>query len=112
MDARLPANLEISAMIRAVEGAGGFATVIKKGDPTAGIILVLACEKGMETTLYERVPDFEMGRKWLATRRQEPEKPFEFNHYVDRRMKQDSDCWVIELDIANATRFIPGMIND
>ena len=99
-------------MIRAVEAAGGFATVIKKGDPTAGIILVLTRENDKETTLYERVPDFELGRKWLPTTRQDPEKPFEFNDYIDRRMARDSDCWVIELDIANATRFIPGMVND
>lgn len=99
-------------MIRAVEAAGGFATVIKKGDPTAGIILVLTRENDTETTLYERVPDFELGRKWLATTRQDPEKPFEFNDYIDQRMARDSDCWVIELDIANATRFIPGMVNN
>lgn len=111
MDARLPAHLEVSAMIRAVEAAGGFAMVIKKGDATAGIILVIACEKGMDTRLYERVPDLDLGRKWLETKRQNPEKPFEFKDYIDRRIDRDSDCWVIELDIANATRFIPGMMN-
>lgn len=109
MDARLPAHLEVSAMIRAVEAAGGFATVLKKGEKEAGTILVITCEKGRDSVLYERMPDMDLGRKWAEVKRQNPENPFDFNDYVERRGQQDADCWVVELDVANGQQFIVGM---
>ena len=38
LDARLPAHLEVSGLLRAVEGAGGFAMVLHKGEREAGTI--------------------------------------------------------------------------
>ena len=105
-EARLPAHLEVGAMIRAVEAAGGFATIVKKGEKDAGTILVVTCEKGRDCALFERMPDLEGGRKWVESKRQDPEKPLEFNAYVDRRGSQDRDCWIVELDVANAQQFI------
>ncbi len=105
-DDRLPAHLEVAAMIRAVEAAGGFATVVKRGERTAGTILVCTCEKGCDSVLYERMPTIDAGREWVETKRQYPEKPFEFNEYLQSRGRQDDDCWIVELDVANAKRFI------
>ena len=34
-DARIPAHLEVSGLIRSVQAAGGFATVLAKGEKTA-----------------------------------------------------------------------------
>jgi len=96
-------------MIRVVEAAGGFATIIKKGERETGAILVVTCEKGRNSTLYERMPDIDVGRKWTATRRQDPENLLDFNDYIERRRRQDPDCWIVELDVANAPQFIPGM---
>jgi len=109
MDVRLPAHLEVSAMIRAVDAAGGFATVLKKGEREAGTILVILCEKGAGSVLYERMPDMDLGRKWTEVRRQDSQNPFDFNDYVDRRKIQDADCWVVELDVANGQQFVAGM---
>lgn len=106
MDGRLPAHLEISAMIRAVEAAGGFATVLKKGERDAGTILVVCCENGQDSTLYERMPDLDGGRKWVVAKRADAEKSFEFNQYLEKRGRQDGDCWIVELDVANAQQFI------
>jgi len=109
MEGRLPAHLEVSAMMRAVEVAGGFATIVKKGERDAGTLLVIACEKGRGSVLYERMPDLDGGRKWVISKRDDPDKPLEFNEYIEKRGRQDSDCWVVELDIANAAQFIvPG----
>lgn len=95
-------------MIRAVQASGGFATVLQSGDRDSGVILVVTCEKGRDSVLYERVPDLETGRRWVITRRSESEELSEFNDFLQLRRKSDPDCWVIELDIANAARFVPG----
>ena len=52
MDARLPAHVEVSGLIRAVESAGGFAMVLQKGERDAGTILVLTTQNGRNTRLW------------------------------------------------------------
>lgn len=106
MDSRLPAHLEVSGLIRAVETAGGFATVIAKGERDAGTILVVCCSRGAAAAAYERMPQADGSRRWSLSRRQDNENPKEFWDYCHRRGEQDPDLWVVELDIAQGERFI------
>ena len=106
MDARLPAHLEVAALIRAVQAVGGFATVIAKGERDAGTLLVVCCESGANGAAYERMPQPDGSRAWTLSRRQEIDNPKEFWDYCDRRRRQDDDLWVVELDVPNGERFI------
>jgi len=109
VDARLPAHIEVSGLIRAVESAGGFAMVLQKGERDAGTILVLTTQNGRNTRLWERMPQLDGSRKFSCTREQDDENPREIDEYVVKRRLSDPDCWVIELDIENAERFVaPG----
>jgi hypothetical protein len=105
-DARLPAHVEAGGLIRAVQAEGGFGMVISKGERDAGTLLVICCENGTNARLYERMPQLDGSRKWTLSKSQDPEKPHEFSEYCDRRKRQDPDIWIVELDIANAERFI------
>ena len=106
MDARLPAHVEVSGLIRAVESAGGFAMVLQKGERDAGTILVLTTQNGRNTRLWERMPQLDGSRKFSCTREQGDKNPREIDEYVGKRRRSDPDCWVIELDIENAERFV------
>jgi hypothetical protein len=106
VDSRLPAHIEISGLIRAVEAEGGFGMVIAKGERDAGTILVLCCENGTNSRAYERMPQLDGTRKWTLSKTQDPENPHEFSEYYTKRKRQDPDLWVVELDIADAERFI------
>jgi hypothetical protein len=106
MQARLPAHLEVTGLLRAVEAAGGFATVIAKGERDAGTLLVTCCENGKNYRAYERMPRPDGTREWTLTKAQDLENPAEFSEYLDRRKRQDSDLWIVELDIPDAERFI------
>ena len=106
MDVRLPAHLEVSALIRQVEDAGGFATVIRKGEREAGTILVVLTENGRNSRAYERMPQLDGTRAWHCGVNQDAENPTEFNEYLERRAGQDPDLWILELDIADGERFI------
>jgi len=106
VDARLPAHVEVSGLIRAVESAGGFAMVLQKGERDAGTILVLTTQNGRNTRLWERMPQLDGSRKFSCTREQDDENPREIDEYVGKRRRSDPDCWVIELDIENAERFV------
>ncbi len=106
MTARLPAHLEVAGLLRAVEAAGGFATVIAKGERDAGTLLVTCCENGRNCRAYERMPRPDGTRGWTLAKAEDAENPQEFGQYLDRRRRQDSDLWIVELDIPEAERFI------
>lgn len=106
MDARLPAHLEVSGLIRAVQSEGGFAMVIAKGERDAGTLMVLCCENGTNLRAYERMPQRDGTRAWELSKAQDPDNPREFTEFCDRRRQQDPDLWIVELDIANGERFI------
>ncbi len=106
MDQRLPAHLEVSALLRAVDAAGGFAAVLAKGEREAGTILVVCCENGASCELYERMPTPQGSREWTKTASQDNDNKEKFTEYLDRRHKQDPDLWIVELDIPQAERFI------
>ena len=105
-DSRIPAHLEVKGLIRAVEAAGGFATVIATGERDAGTLLVVCCAEGRAAAAYERMPQADGRRAWTLSRSQDTENPQEFWDYCDRRGRQDDDLWIVELDIPDAERFI------
>ncbi len=111
MSERLPAHLEITGLVRMVGAAGGFASVLRKGEREAGTILVVLTEKGANARVFERMPSLEGGREWTLARRENPENKQELNEYLARRAAQDDDLWIIELDIADGERFI-GLTNE
>ena len=110
MDARLPAQTEVSGMLRAVNAAGGFATVLQRGDKDSGAILILTTQSGKNARLWERMPQLDGARVFTCTKEQCSDNIREFDEYVARRQRSDPDCWVIELDVQNAERFIAGVV--
>ncbi|RYG33182.1 MAG: DUF1491 family protein [Burkholderiales bacterium] len=106
MDARLPAHLEVSGLIRSVQAEGGFATVLSKGDRDAGTILVVVTQNGLHSTAYERMPQLDGTRAWTSRISEDTENKEKFSEFLERRKNQDPDLWIIELDIAHGERFI------
>lgn len=93
-------------MLRQVEVEGGFGAVLKRGEREAGTILVVITQRGENARIFERMPDPEGGRKWHCLRSQDSENKQEIDDYLSRRMRQDDDLWIVELDSADAERFI------
>ena len=91
------------------EAQGGFGMVLSKGERDAGVILLLTTHRGENAILWERMPQLDGTRPFLAAKRQNDENGQEFSEYVARRGQQDPDIWVVELDIADAERFIASL---
>lgn len=106
MDARLPAHVEVGGLVRQVQGEGGFAAILQKGERDAGTILIVLTENGANSRIYERMPQLDGTRKWHCALEQTNENSEEFHTFLERRGRQDGDLWIVELDIANGERFI------
>ena len=109
MDARLPAHLEASAIIRLAESQGGFGTVLAKGERDAGTILLVTLCRGAGAVLFERMPQRNGLRLFVATNKEASENKQEFSDYLARRRAQDRDLWLIEVDIADPERFVAAL---
>lgn len=103
---RLPAHLMVSALLRTVDAAGGFGTVIARGERDAGVILIVTTEKGANARLWERLPSLDGGTRYCVTREDSAELADSMDEYLRRRTARDPDIWVVELDIADPERFI------
>ena len=105
-DTRLPAHLEVAGLLRLAQGLGAFGTVLQKGERDAGTIVVLTTNRGQGSCLWERMPQLDGSRIFVATRTQEADDTREFDQYVHRRRSQDPDCWFVELDGPDVERLV------
>ncbi len=105
MSARLPSHLQVAAMIRSVNNAGGSAMVLARGDADAGGILVVASNKASSFNVLERGITSAGVVGLIASMGGPTDDTRLVTDYWQRRRARDPDLWVIELDIADAERF-------
>ncbi len=103
---RLPAGLEAASIVRRAEIAGDFATVLKRGDPDRGEILLVVSSRGRHVALLERVLSADGAYRWDRTGPAESSDSAQVASFLEKRARFDADYWAIELDIANPERFI------
>jgi len=99
---RLPAHLEVAAIMRRAETDGGFATVLRKGDPDCGAITLALLKRGETQGILER----ELGPSFAYEWTFKPTGSESLGELVARRERFDTDFWLIELDVADPERFI------
>ncbi|HEX6218730.1 MAG TPA: DUF1491 family protein [Sphingomicrobium sp.] len=107
MDDRLPAGVEAGGLIRRVEAEGGFATLLRKGDPDRGALLLVIGSRGRHVACLERVLSLADGKyRWQQVGPAESAGSNELSEFLAKRQRIDPDSWLIELDIAQPERFI------
>ncbi|MEQ1549858.1 DUF1491 family protein [Sphingorhabdus sp.] len=95
----------VSGLIRQAEAHGGFAAVLRKGDRTAGAILLLRREKGQNPALFERFPSLDGPAAWTRVTIEDIDIEEKISIFIARRVVRDPDIWVLELDVPSAERF-------
>ena len=84
--------------------------VTAKGERDAGTILILTIYRGENAVLFEKMPQLDGSRPFIAAKQQNPEKPEEIFEYLERRKNQDPDIWILEVDIADGARFVASLL--
>ena len=106
MEARLPAHLEVSGLLRMAQAGGDFGMVLHKGERDGGTILIVMLDNQGLGQLLERMPQHDGSRKWTVVKTQVFDNKSEFEEYLDRRSHQDPDVWIVELTVAKREQFI------
>lgn len=103
---RLPAHLEAASILRRAEAGGDFGTILRKGDPERGSLLLIIGSRGHHFAVLERVLSLKEGYVWRAVGPGESASSADIAAFLAKRARFDEDSWVIELDIAEPERFI------
>ena len=103
---RLPAGLEVTGLLRRIEAAGGFATVLRKGDKDRGSLLLLIGSRGRHVACLERILSLEGDYEWRQSGPLESAESADITAFLEKRARFDEDYWALELDIADPERFI------
>ena len=103
---RLPAHLEVAALLRRAQSGGGFGTVLRKGDPERGAIILVISSRGRHHACLERLLSPSGSYAWEQTGPGDSAGSSEVSEFLARRARFDDDSWTVELDIAEPERFI------
>ncbi len=103
---RLTSRFLVDLLLRRTESAGGFATVLAKGDDHSGMILIQCTDRGQPGPLLERRFSVAGHHIWEAVGPDDPNDGESRANYQDRRRQADPDLWLVELDIADAPRLV------
>lgn len=94
MTPRLKSELWVSALIRRAQGLGAFATVLRKGDDQAGVVLIVI-RQGNDLSYYAPERDFSGNRIWWKSAMT---NQTELDERLNRRVDEDPDIWIVEIE--------------
>ena len=79
---------------------------MRKGDPERGSLLLFVAQRGAHVACLERVLNLDGSYSWQRAGPAESATSAEITDFLARRARFDEDLWAVELDIADAERFI------
>jgi hypothetical protein len=79
---------------------------MRKGDPDRGSLLIFVASRGLHVAVLERVLGSDGDYRWRPAELVESAGSVEIGDFLAKRARFDEDSWVLELDIADAERFI------
>ena len=101
----LSTDIWAGALIRRAELGGAFATVIRKGDPRAGAVLVKVVDRRAGAArLYSEATRGDGERVWMQPVNSQVES--DLDAYVERAVRVDPDLWIVEIDDAQGRHFL------
>jgi hypothetical protein len=105
---RLKTEIRVSAHVRRAQGAGAFATIVRRGDPDAGAVAVKVYIAKDKARLFIQSRDLDGNAVWR--------EPFEEDEGADMEMKIDvwleketsidPDMWIVEIEDREGRAFL------
>ncbi len=109
MFSSLKTSIWAPALIRRAEGHGAFATVIHRGDPDAGAVLILVRTLDGLAVLYRSMRNMDGLRIWHP---KGPEAENELDVAIRKALVSDPDLWVIEIEDKQGRHFLTEKVEE
>ncbi len=108
MEARLKTEIWVSALIRRCAIEAVPAVVVRRGDDTAGVVLVKVNRLDGRAIVYYQARGAEGQRIWLAHGAAKEELMLEcdVDAFINRQFSLDPDLWVIEIEDRQGRHFL------
>ena len=94
----LTTGLWVSAQVRLCDLAFIPATVVRRGDPDAGTVLLKLNRFEHGVTVYTQASSMTDAPAWSRGTGPRPVTEAEADAYIDRQVKYDPDVWVLEIE--------------
>lgn len=91
-------SFRVSAFLRLCAMGGNAAYLMKRGDDTAGAVLVKHLRQDGTAVVYARRYDIDGEIVWDRATGDAAVTETEANAYIDRRTASDSDLWAVEVE--------------
>jgi hypothetical protein len=99
---RVTTDLFVSALMRRIFAAGGFAAVVKRGATEAGAVFVVSRDRFGEASLFGPAPQtsYDPGRpeERRFMRLNEGEDSAALDRRLEKEARFDPDVWVVEIE--------------
>ena len=110
MTARLPTEFWLRAGVRRCLSEGIGAYVVRRGEPTGGLVLLKLNLLGPGFRVLSRTTDMEGRPAWLAAFDGATVPEADADAYIDRSIKRDPDLWVVEIEHAEGWHPFEGAV--
>lgn len=91
-------SFRVSAFLRLCTLSGEAAYVLKRGDETAGAVIVKHARPDGSAVVYARRYDMEGDIIWERATGEAAVSDKEADAYIQRRIKSDADLWAVEVE--------------
>ena len=112
MQQRLTAGFWIKAHIRRLAIKAIPAVVARRGDDSAGAILIKLNRLENGCTVFTAGHSLEGERVWRRATGREPVPEAEADSYIERQVGYDPDIWVLEIEDREGRHLIPDRVEE
>ena len=106
----LTTGLWVSAQVRLCDRAFIPATVVRRGDPDAGTVLLKVNRFEAGVTVFTQASTLDGEPAWSRGTGPKPVTEPEADAYIARQVDRDPDVWVVEIEDRRGTYVIDGKI--
>jgi hypothetical protein len=103
---RLATGLWVASVLRRAQAAGDFAAIVRKGDATAGQVLLVTRRRNGHVQVFSRTMNMDGDYSWTVAVEGGTEEVAKVNDYLERQTRHDPDLWIVDLDTENPERFV------